>query len=323
MARTCRLDVGKGGGRSSQDLDWEDQASWNDGCEAGLLEPRPHRDLLRIAAAFGTAERASLSRSFDRRGDGARQVDWTSAALRRSRRVRAHSVVVLMAALLVAFGCVAALAQVPVQDTKREKKETSIARCVAKSQQLKQSEISPRQNVTKSVSSPGSAGGAGSVGNAPVLGQAPSPGAVPSAVAGVDLSGLTSSGALSGQPSPAPVGSVGANLQGSAVNAVLNRNLGSAAQQVGALAATANALSSNSSGLSGIGGGIGSANGVQGAWDQNSSSRVAGAAVWGQGVQAGTLTLQMTNDRLLRSLAAKSEAAKLLQFDPNKVILVK
>jgi hypothetical protein len=231
-------------------------------------------------------------------------------------------VILLMAALLLTLGCVAALAQVPVQDTKREGKETSIARCVAKSQQLKQSEVSPRQNVTKSVSSPGSAGGASSVGNTPVLGQAPSSAGPPSIVAGVDLGGLTNTAPMGGQPGPAPIGNAGANLVGSAVNAVLNRNLGSAAQLDGALAATANALSSNSSGLSGIGGGIGSASGVQGAWDQNSSGRLAGAAVWGQGVQAGTLTLQMTNDRLLRSLAQKSETAKLLQFDPSQVRLV-
>ena len=223
--------------------------------------------------------------------------------------------------LALALACVSALAQVPVQDTKREEKETSIARCVAKSQQLKQTEVSPRQNVTKSVSSPGSAGGASSVGNAPVLGQAPNLASPVSKVAGVDMSGLTSSGVLGGQASPGVVGSAGANLVGSAMNAVLNRNLGSAAQVVGALAATADALSSNTSGLSGIGGANGSANGVQGAWDQNSSGRLAGAAVWGQGVQAGTLTLQMTNDRLLRSLAEKSETAKLLEFDPSQMRL--
>ncbi|SDR63677.1 hypothetical protein SAMN05519103_08902 [Rhizobiales bacterium GAS113] len=214
-----------------------------------------------------------------------------------------------------AFGFVVspALAQVPVQDTKREGKETSIARCVAKSQQLKQEEMSPRQGVTKSVQAPGSGGGASTVGNAPVLGSSANSASPPTSVAGVNLEGITSAPQIAGAPT---------NAIAATATVLGNSRIATAAQVVGALGAMAGALSSNSSGLNGVGALIGSVNGVQGAWDQNSSGRLAGTAVWGQGIQAGTLTLQMLNDRMLRKLAEQSEAAKLMQYDASRARLV-
>ncbi|SDR63427.1 hypothetical protein SAMN05519103_08602 [Rhizobiales bacterium GAS113] len=215
--------------------------------------------------------------------------------------------------LCLGFVACPALAQVPVKDTQREGKETSIARCVAKSQQLKQEEMSPRQGVTKSVRAPGSGGGASAVGNVPVLGSSVSQASPPASVAGVNLEGITSAPQIAGVPT---------NVIATTASLLGNGRVATAAQVVGALGAMAGALSSNASGLNGVGAQIGAVNGIQGAWDQNSSGRLAGAAVWGQGIQAGTLTLQMLNERMLRKLAEQSESAKLMQYEASRARLV-
>ncbi|SEF13271.1 hypothetical protein SAMN05444161_8904 [Rhizobiales bacterium GAS191] len=239
-----------------------------------------------------------------------------------TRNLRGRRSVAAMAGVnLVALWSATALAQVPVQDTQREGKESSIAKCVARSQQLKMQQLSPQKGVTGSVKSGGQ--GLGQMASNTMTGQGYAPlvgGGAPAAPAAIEaLPGFAgASGGGSFASGAALLGSLGGTGNGNV--------LGLGLALVGAVGASLNggqsAIRQNASLFQGLGGQIGSANGTQNGWDQNSQARVTSGQVWNQAVGLSSVTTQLWNQRLLDQLAGSSSIASLLSYDPAKAVFV-
>jgi hypothetical protein len=231
---------------------------------------------------------------------------------------REVSLLPLVAVLFLALGCVAALAQVPVQDAKREGKETSIARCVAKSQQLKQQEMSPQKGVKGSVASPG---GVASLPASQMTGRGYAPlvgGGASSIPSGVQ--------SMPGMPSVTASGSTAAAVLSSVSKGGQGNLLGLGMGLVGAAGSSLNggqaALSANSGLFQGLSGEIGTANGTQNGWDQNSQARVSNAQTWNQAVGLSSITSQLWSQRLIGQTAGASAAAAVTTYDPARAVFV-
>jgi hypothetical protein len=89
-----------------------------------------------------------------------------------------------------------------------------------------------------------------------------------------------------------------------------------------ALALVTAALQTNQLALTNQGGQIGQVTTIQGGFDQNSATRLAGASVWGQAVQAGTTTLDLRNQQLMDQIARAASAAKVMGYDKTRARLV-
>jgi hypothetical protein len=193
--------------------------------------------------------------------------------------------------LLIAASAVSpALAQVPVNDAARATQETNTAICMQRARTFKQSSVTPSRGVTTSVKAKGDLAGIEQVNGASVSGS-PFSG---TSIANSDLSILLAA-AQSAQ-------------------ALKTKNIG---QVVNALAAVAVAINANTSTLKTQAIAIGTANSLQGAFDQNTTARLSGAQIWNQAIQAVTTTVQMRNQRLIDQAAAESAAMKVMTYDPG------
>ena len=228
------------------------------------------------------------------------------------------SLLPLIAALLLALSCVTALAQVPVQDTKREGRETSIARCVAKSQQLKQEEMSPRRGVKASLASPG---GVASLSVNQMTGEGYAPlvgGGASSIPSGVQSTPGTPSVTASGSTAAAVLSSVAKGGQGN----LLGLGMGLVGAAGSSLDGGKAALSANSRQFQGLSGEVGTASGTQSGWDQNSQARVSNAQTWNQALGVSSITSQLWNQRLIGQTAGASAAAAVTTYDPARAMFV-
>lgn len=202
----------------------------------------------------------------------------------------------LCLALLIAASAVSpAAAQVPVNDAARTTQETNTAACMHRARTFKQSSVAPSRGVTTSVTSKGDLAGIQQV-NGAALSGSPLSG---SSIASSDLSILLAAG--------------------QSVQALKTKNAG---QVVNALAAVAAAISANTSTLKSQSTAIGTANSLQGAFDQNTAARLSGAQIWNQTIQAVTTTVQMRNQQLVDQAAAESAATKVMTYDPGSVSFV-
>ncbi|NTF52750.1 hypothetical protein G6K93_31070 [Agrobacterium rhizogenes] len=154
---------------------------------------------------------------------------------------------------------------------------------------------------------------------------APSGGVTTSVTSKGDLAGIQqiSGAALSGSPlSGTSIANNDLSIllaAGQSVQALKTKNAG---QVVNALAAVAAAISANTSTLKSQATTIGTANSLQGAFDQNTAARLSGAQIWNQTIQAVTTTVQMRNQRLVDQAAAESAATKIMTYDPGAVSFV-
>ncbi|SEF01408.1 hypothetical protein SAMN05519104_7751 [Rhizobiales bacterium GAS188] len=240
-----------------------------------------------------------------------------------TRNLRGRWSVAAMAGVnLVALWSATALAQVPVQDTQREGKESSIAKCVARSQQLKTQQLSPQKGVTGSVKSGGQ--GLGQMASNTMTGQGYAP--LVGGGAQVAPSAVTSLPSFTNLPATGSFGSASALIGSLASSGNSGGMLGLGLSLLGAVGASLNggqsAIGQNSSQFQGLGGQIGSANGTQNGWDQNSQARVTSGQVWNQAVGLSSVTTQLWNQRLLDQLAGSSSIASLLSYDPAKAVFV-
>ncbi|WFU07332.1 hypothetical protein QA648_36230 (plasmid) [Rhizobium sp. CB3171] len=188
-----------------------------------------------------------------------------------------------------------ALAQVPVNDAARTTRETNTAVCMQRARTFKQSSVSPSRSVTNSVTTKNDLAGMQQVSGA--------------GVSGSPLSGTT-------------IGNSDLSILlafGQGVQALKTKNLG---QAVSGMAAVASAVTANTATLKAQATTIGTANSLQGAFDQNTAARLSGAQVWNQAVQATTTTIQMRNQRLIDQAAAESAASKVMTYDPSAVSFV-
>ncbi|WP_234908179.1 hypothetical protein [Rhizobium rhizogenes] len=202
----------------------------------------------------------------------------------------------LCLSLLIAASVVSpALAQVPVNDAARTTQETNTAACMQRARTFKQSSVAPSRGVTTSVTSKGDLAGMQLVNGADISGS-PLSG---TSIANSDLSILLAAG--------------------QSVQALKTKNAG---QVVNALAAVAAAISANTSTLKSQTTAIGTANSLQGAFDQNTAARLSGAQIWNQTIQAVTTTVQTRNQRLVDQAAAESAATKVMTYDPGSVSFV-
>ncbi|NTI52830.1 hypothetical protein G6L94_31385 [Agrobacterium rhizogenes] len=160
---------------------------------------------------------------------------------------------------------------------------------------FKQSSVTPSRGVTTSVTSKGDLAGIKQVSGAGISGS-PFSG---TSIANSDLSILLA--------------------VGQSVQALKTKNTG---QVVSALAAVAAAISANRSTLKNQATAIGTANSLQGAFDQNTAARLSGAQIWNQTIQAVTTTVQLRNQRLVDQAAAESAATKVMTYDPGSVSFV-
>ncbi|MFW8610136.1 MULTISPECIES: hypothetical protein [Rhizobium] len=210
-------------------------------------------------------------------------------------RIR-HSHGALCLVLLVTASAVSqAAAQVPVNDAARTKEETNTAVCMQRARTFKQSSVAPSRGVTSSVTTKADLAGIQQVSGAAVSGS-PLSG---TSIANSDLSILLA--------------------VGQSVQALKTRNVG---HVVSALAAVAAAISANTSTLKSQANAIGSANSLQGAFDQNTAARLSGAQIWNQAIQAVTTTVRLRNQRLVDQAAAESAAAKVMTYDPGSISFV-
>ena len=207
----------------------------------------------------------------------------------------------LATASLVAGLTFPAMAQVPVNDSERTKREAETRTCMERARTYKQRAEAPTKDVQGSVAHPGgtsTASGAGSLaqaGGGNVMGGALSG----TSVGGVDLAGIM---AVAG-----------------GVAALKSENAG---QAVNAMSAVSAAIAANKNGLATQGQANGSVNSIQGAFDQNSSDRLSEASVWGQAVQSGTTTLQLRNQQLLDQTVAASATSNIMDYDKLKARLI-
>ncbi|MQB34243.1 hypothetical protein DXT93_27510 [Agrobacterium rhizogenes] len=160
---------------------------------------------------------------------------------------------------------------------------------------FKQSSVTPSRGVTTSVTSKGDLAGIKQVN-------------------GVDISGSTLSGTSIANSDLSILLAVGQSVQ-----ALKTKNAG---QVVSALAAVAAVISANTSTLKNQQSTIGTANSLQGAFDQNTAARLSGAQIWNQTIQAVTTTVQLRNQRLVDQAAAESAATKVMTYDPGSVSFV-
>ncbi|MDE1992300.1 MAG: hypothetical protein KGI75_07330 [Rhizobiaceae bacterium] len=199
---------------------------------------------------------------------------------------------ILMGASLLAPA--PAMAQVPVADAQREQAETNTAVCMQRARTFKQGSVAPTKNINGSVTLQGDTGGIRSVTGQTVTGQA-------------------FSGTMIGGNDFALLLGVASSIQ-----AIKTKNVGQAAAS---LAAVATALSSNSTSLSTQSGSIGTAATIKGAFEQDAVARLSNAQVWNQVIQAVGAANQLRNQRILDLSAADSAIAKVMTYDPSKVIL--
>ena len=197
--------------------------------------------------------------------------------------------------LATAFAVSPAVAQVPVNDAARTKEETNTAVCMQRARTFKQSSVAPSRGVTTSATTKGDLAGIQQVNGAAVIGS-PLSG---TSIANSDLSILLA--------------------MGQSVQALKTKNVG---QVVSALAAVAAAINANTSTLKSQQSAIGSANSLQGAFDQNTAARLSGAQIWNQAIQAATTTVRLRNQRLADEAAAESAATKVMTYDPGSVSFV-
>jgi hypothetical protein len=188
-----------------------------------------------------------------------------------------------------------ALAQVPVNDAARTTQETNTAACMQRARTFKQSSVTPSRGVATSVTSKGDLAGIQQVNGADISG----PPFSGTSIANSDLSILLA--------------------VGQSVQALKTKNTG---QVVSALAAVAAAISANTSTLKNQATAIGTANSLQGAFDQNTAARLSGAQIWNQTIQAVTTTVRLRNQRLVDQAAAESAATKVMTYDPGSVSFV-
>ncbi|WEO70169.1 hypothetical protein [Rhizobium rhizogenes] len=200
-----------------------------------------------------------------------------------------------LALLIVASAISPALAQVPVNDAARTTQETNTAACMQRARSFKQSSVTPSRGVTTSLTSKGDLAGIKQVN-------------------GVDISGSPFSGTSIANSDLSILLIVGQSVQ-----ALKTKNTG---QVVSALAAVASAISANTSTLKNQATAIGTANSLQGAFDQNTAVRLSGAQIWNQTIQAVTTTGQLRNQRLVDQAAAESAATKVMTYDPGSVSFV-
>ncbi|QND44698.1 hypothetical protein HB780_01955 (plasmid) [Rhizobium lusitanum] len=160
---------------------------------------------------------------------------------------------------------------------------------------FKQSSVTPSRGVTTSVTAKGDLAGMQQVNGVVISGSAFSG----TSVANSDLSILLA--------------------VGQSVQALKTKNVG---QVVNALAAVAAAISADTSTLKNQANAIGTANSLQGAFDQNTTARLSGAQIWNQTIQAVTTTVQMRNQQLVDQAAAESAATKVMTYDPSSVSFV-
>lgn len=210
-------------------------------------------------------------------------------------RVRNRNIPLYLALLATASAISPALAQVPVNDAARTTKETNTAACMQRARTFKQSSVTPSRGVTTSVTSKGDLAGMQQVN-------------------GVVISGSTLSGTSIANSDLSILLAVGQSVQ-----ALKTKNAG---QVVSALAAVAAAISANTSTLKNQATMIGTANSLQGAFDQNTAARLSGAQIWNQTIQAVTTTTQIRNQRLVDQAAAESAATKVMTYDPGSVSFV-
>ncbi|GAJ96134.1 hypothetical protein [Rhizobium rhizogenes] len=210
-------------------------------------------------------------------------------------RARDRDIQLCLALLIAASAISPALAQVPVNDAARTTKETNTAACMQRARTFKQSSVTPSRGVTTSVTSKGDLAGIKQVSGAGISGS-PFSG---TSIANSDLSILLA--------------------VGQSVQALKTKNTG---QVVSALAAVAAAISANTSTLKNQATAIGTANSLQGAFDQNTAARLSGAQIWNQTIQAVTTTVQLRNQRLVDQAAAESAATKVMTYDPGSVSFV-
>lgn len=201
----------------------------------------------------------------------------------------------LLALLAASFVVSPALAQVPVNDAARTTEETNTAVCMQRARTFKQSSVAPSRSVTSSVTSKNDLAGIQQINGATLFGS-PLSG---TSIANNDLSILLA--------------------VGQSVQALKTKNAG---QVVNALAAVAAAISANSSTLKSQQTAIGTDNSLQGAFDQNTATRLSGAQIWNQAIQAVTTTVQMRNQRLVDHAAAESATTKIMTYDPGSVSFV-
>lgn len=211
--------------------------------------------------------------------------------------MRAHKYLTACSSALVAslIASGPAHAQVPVNDGARETKETNTAVCMQRARTFKQSSVSPSRGVTASVTTQGELAGMQQVGGAAVFGSA----LTGTSVANHDLAILLA--------------------VGKSVQAIKTKNAG---QVVSALAAVAAAIQANTNTLNAQSTAIGTANSLQGAFDQNTAARLSNTQVWNQAIQAVTTMVQMRNQRLIDAAAAESATAKTMTYDPSKASFV-
>jgi hypothetical protein len=206
-----------------------------------------------------------------------------------------------------------AVAQVPTADVAREAKERQTAGCTTRAAAAKAATVQPSQGVKGSLAAPSAAAPSATIGAVSVTGLPSSGGTANtnsglgtfagSTVSGINLGALTGAGAGSvvtlGQSSVATVGQV-----------------------VGALSGLAAALKMNGPALSGAAAAIGSITAAQGAWNQNTSTRIGAAAVWGQAIQTATTALELRNLMLLQQAARASAQASVMSYDATRAALV-
>ncbi|WP_245472527.1 hypothetical protein [Rhizobium jaguaris] len=188
-----------------------------------------------------------------------------------------------------------AQAQVPVNDAARTTQETNTAVCMQRARTFKQSSVSPSRSVTNSVTTKNDLAGMQQVSGASVSGS-PLSG---TAIGNADLSILLAFG------------------QG--IQALKTKNVG---QAVSGMAAVTSAITANTATLKTQATTIGTANSLQGAFDQNTTARLSGAQVWNQAIQATTTTVQLRNQHLIDQAAAESAASKVMTYDPGAVSFV-
>jgi len=203
----------------------------------------------------------------------------------------------------VALLCVAtgARADIPVQDTARERTEKSISDCMTKAKIYKQQTQQPSHGIQQSVQTPGPSG-VPSAGSTVVSGMgttAPSTGQV----SGVDFSQV---------PMVAPGGGQSAGALG----------LNTVAQTVASLGATSPALSSNNSNTQAASAMMGALQLTQWAWNQNSTARTNNGALWNQVIQLATVTAQLINQRGVNMTSGASLLSMGLTFSANAATFI-
>jgi hypothetical protein len=209
----------------------------------------------------------------------------------------------LSIAALLWVGAVPASAAIPVTDSANETQEKKISDCMQKARVYKQQTLTPAQGITKSVKTPGSAAGSiPQVGTADVTGQGAS--GATGYVSGIDFTSLA----------PAQIGS-SALTPGSI-------SLITVAQAVQALSNVSGAISGNKTGQLAAAAAAGVLSLIQGAWDQNSSSRLNNIAQWNQVLMGVSTTAGFFNLRSINALTGASNAAAFMTFSPEKATLV-